>query len=121
MSRQFQQRPKSKTSAESLHRIECEPEILPELNMESAERSLLMLENDEQEILVHESQFRNAGPPEFDRDIGGEQSNYAVLDANNQYLLLVWVPGQGVRIDYAAIIEILIQQLDGERQLCILS
>ncbi|KAK1233431.1 hypothetical protein PQX77_003409 [Marasmius sp. AFHP31] len=25
-----------------------------------------------------------------------------------------WVPGQGVRIDYAAIIEILIQQLDGE-------
>ncbi|KIL70288.1 hypothetical protein M378DRAFT_195396 [Amanita muscaria Koide BX008] len=26
----------------------------------------------------------------------------------------VWVPGQGVRIDYPAIIEILIQQLDGE-------
>jgi hypothetical protein len=46
---------------------------LPELNMESAERSLLMLENDEQEILAYESQIR---PPEFDdRDIGGEQSN----------------------------------------------
>ena len=28
----------------------------------------------------------------------------------------VWIPGQGVRIDYAAIIEILLQQLDGERQ-----
>lgn len=27
------------------------------------------------------------------------------------------VPGQGVRIDYAAIIEILIQQLDSERML----
>jgi hypothetical protein len=26
-----------------------------------------------------------------------------------------WVPGQGVRIDYSAIIEILIQQLDGQR------
>ncbi len=30
--------------------------------------------------------------------------------------LAVWVPGQGVRIDYSAIIEILIQQLDGERK-----
>ena len=83
MSRQLQQRPKSKTSEESLRRIECEPEILPELNMESAERSLLMLENDEQEFLAHESQIRNAGPPEFDRDIGGEQSNYDVLEANS--------------------------------------
>lgn len=86
MSRQLK-RPKSKTSAESLRRTECEPEILPELNMESAERSLLMLENDEQEFLAHESQSRNAGPPEFhDRDIGGEQSNYAVLNSNSQYL-----------------------------------
>lgn len=85
MSRQLQQRPKSKTSAESLRRIECEPEILPELNMESAERSLLMLENEEQEILAHESQTRSAGLQEFDRDIGGEQSIYAVLNANSQY------------------------------------
>ena len=30
-----------------------------------------------------------------------------------------WVPGQGVRIDYAAIIEILIQQLDPQRELAI--
>lgn len=51
--------------------------------MESAERSLLMLENDEQEISGHESQIRNAGQPEFDRDIGGEQSSYAVLNANS--------------------------------------
>jgi len=27
----------------------------------------------------------------------------------------VWIPGQGVRIDFAAIIKILIQQLDNER------
>ena len=27
-----------------------------------------------------------------------------------------WIPGQGVKIDYAAIIEILVQQLDGERK-----
>lgn len=29
--------------------------------------------------------------------------------------VVAWVPGQGVRIDYAAIVEILIQQLDGQR------
>ena len=51
--------------------------------MESAERSLLMLENDEQEVLALEGQIRNAGAPEFDRDIGGEQSNYAVLNAKS--------------------------------------
>ncbi len=33
----------------------------------------------------------------------------------------VWIPGQGVRIDYAAIIEILIQQLDGDRMSILLS
>lgn len=86
MTRQLQHRPKSKTSLESLRRNESEPENLPELNMESAERSLLMLENDEQEILVHENQSRNVGPSEFDRDIGGEQSNYTVLKANSQHL-----------------------------------
>lgn len=26
-----------------------------------------------------------------------------------------WIPGQGVKIDYAAIVEILIQQLDDQR------
>ena len=27
-----------------------------------------------------------------------------------------WLPGQGVKIDYASVVEILIQQLDGERE-----
>jgi len=85
VSRQLQQRLKSKTSVESLRRTDSEPEILPELNMESAERSLLMLENDEQDFLA-ESQIRNAGPSEFDRDTGGKQSYYAVLHANSQPL-----------------------------------
>jgi hypothetical protein len=30
-------------------------------------------------------------------------------------IVTVWIPGQGVKIDYAAIIEILIEQLDSER------
>ena len=75
MSRQLQQRPKSKTPAESLRPVESEAENLPHLSLESVERDLLMLENDEQETSLHESQInaRNAGPSDFDdRDIGGE-------------------------------------------------
>jgi vacuole morphology and inheritance protein 14 len=74
VSRQLQQRLKSKSSVESLRHVECEPENLPDLNLESAERALLFLENDdEQEILAHESQIKNTGPSEFgDRDVGGE-------------------------------------------------
>lgn len=34
-------------------------------------------------------------------------------------MISAWVPGQGVRIDYAAIVEILIQQLDGDRMFII--
>jgi len=30
---------------------------------------------------------------------------------------LAWIPGQGVQLDYAATIEILIQQLDNQRML----
>lgn len=121
MSRELQQRPKSKTSVESLRRVECEPDILPDLSLESAERALLLLEKDEQEISVPESRIRNAGPSECDdRDIGGEQYNN-VVEPYHSIPISVWIPGQGVRIDYAAVIEILIQQLDGERQLYILS
>ena len=82
VSRQLQHLPKSKTSVESLRRVEYEPEILPDLNMESAERALLILENDEQEI--HEGQIRNGGPSEFgDRDVGGEQYNTQPMSLNS--------------------------------------
>ena len=47
--------------------------------------------------------------------------NLCFLKYQHSISTLAWIPGQGVRIDYAAIIEILIEQLDGERQLCILS
>jgi len=35
-----------------------------------------------------------------------------------QTFFTVWIPGQGVRADFAAMVEILIQQLDGQRALC---
>jgi vacuole morphology and inheritance protein 14 len=74
VSRQLQQRPKPKTPVELLRSVEWEPEDLPDLSLESAERALLILENDdEQEISVHERQIRNTGPSGLgDRDIGGE-------------------------------------------------
>ena len=49
-----------------------------------------------------------------ERDIGGASRCYS---RRCKYLHSKdWVPGQGVRIDYAAFIEILIQQLDPQRK-----
>lgn len=40
-----------------------------------------------------------------------------MFDVNSLfYVYLAWMPGQGVRVDYASIIEILIQQLDSDRE-----
>ncbi|KDR84015.1 hypothetical protein GALMADRAFT_236599 [Galerina marginata CBS 339.88] len=98
VSRQLEQHAQSKTSAESIRRSEQDGERLPDLTMENAERALYMLENDEQDRSAHGSQFdgRDDGSEVDERDPGA------------------WRPGQGVKVDYAAIIEILIQQLDGE-------
>lgn len=52
----------------------------------------------------------------------GTQEVYRSPDLETVVLMVLstaWVPGQGVRIDYGSVIEILIQQLDGER-MCIL-
>lgn len=56
----------------------------------------------------------NESPVQDNGGTGGMTSlrsikSFAELDRK------VWIPGQGVRVDYAAIIEILIQQLDNER------
>ncbi|KAF8914235.1 vacuolar protein 14 C-terminal Fig4p binding-domain-containing protein [Gymnopilus junonius] len=97
VSRRLQQRSRAKPMAESVRRGDIDGEKLPDLTMENAERALYMLDNDEQDHSSHGSQ---AGGEEIydvdDRDAGA------------------WMPGQGVKVDYAAIIEILIQQLDGE-------
>ena len=37
----------------------------------------------------------------------------------NKSFFAAWVPGQGVKVDFAAMVEILIQQLDGQRALYI--
>jgi vacuole morphology and inheritance protein 14 len=49
-----------------------------------------------------------------ERDAGGLSLHCVPTDSRCSFNL-DWVPGQGVRIDYAAMVEILIQQLDTQR------
>ncbi|KAJ7167531.1 vacuolar protein 14 C-terminal Fig4p binding-domain-containing protein [Mycena filopes] len=70
-------------------RDDSSSDSLPDFSVDHSERSVFIAEND--------GDFELLGTSPIDyRDTGA------------------WVPGQGVKIDYDAIIEILIQQLDGE-------
>ncbi|KAH7887391.1 vacuolar protein 14 C-terminal Fig4p binding-domain-containing protein [Phlebopus sp. FC_14] len=69
-------------------------EALPDITMSHNERALFIPESDG--VHDHEVEFSERKPQKANRTTG------------------TWVPGQGVRIDYSAIIEILIQQLDGQ-------
>ncbi|KAF8915375.1 vacuolar protein 14 C-terminal Fig4p binding-domain-containing protein [Mucidula mucida] len=82
--------------ADSIRPSERSEKIL-DLSVEDAERAAFIVDHEERSSYDHESTLKEDHTSEFDyRDTG------------------VWIPGQGVRIDYAAIIEILIQQLDGD-------
>lgn len=86
-----------RTSVEFTRRADATLEKLPDLTLDNAERALFILENDDQSHQASESAVKEDSSPEInDRDTGA------------------WIPGQGVQIDFASIIEILIQQLDGE-------
>ncbi|KIJ13274.1 hypothetical protein PAXINDRAFT_177021 [Paxillus involutus ATCC 200175] len=69
-------------------------EKLPDITLSHSERALFIPENDV--ICDYDGEFSEHKPEKEIRSTGA------------------WVPGQGVRIDYSAIIEILIQQLDGQ-------
>ena len=84
---------------------------------EVLERSAFIAQNDENTNIDNESAVKDeyvSATDVAERDTGGELHIYSSVATNVQ---IAWVPGQGVRIYYAAIIEILIQQLDTERQL----
>ncbi|KAF9021519.1 ARM repeat-containing protein [Hymenopellis radicata] len=82
--------------ADSIRPSERSEKIL-DLAVEDAERAAFIVDHEERSSYDHESTLKEDHTSELDyRDTG------------------VWIPGQGVRIDYAAIIEILIQQLDGD-------
>ncbi|KAK7060363.1 hypothetical protein VNI00_001128 [Paramarasmius palmivorus] len=78
---------------ESLGRVDGEK--LPELNMDHPERAVFLNDKDR-----HANYYDDANEDHI--------SETDMKDTG------AWVPGQGVKIDYGAIIEILIQQLDGE-------
>lgn len=97
VSRQLEEQAKAKTPAESLRHVDL-PEKLPELTLETSERAVFINDNEYQSNYENDSTAKDdyASTDLDDRDIGS------------------WVPGQGVKVDYAAIVEILIQQLTGE-------
>ena len=68
--------------------------------------------------LSHETEKRNEdiGSDTNERYLGGM---FPAMRSSGCSSCADWVPGQGVRIDYAAIIEILIQQLDPQRECAI--
>ena len=85
---------------------------------EVLERSAFIAQNDEKSNLDNESAIKDDYASVNDvaeRDTGGELHACSITATSD--FQVAWVPGQGVRIYYAAIIEILIQQLDVERQL----
>ncbi|KAJ7068616.1 vacuolar protein 14 C-terminal Fig4p binding-domain-containing protein [Mycena amicta] len=70
---------------------------LPEFGVDPSERAVFIPQNGEGSNYGDESVLKEDVPNDIDyRDTGA------------------WVPGQGVKMDYDAIVEILIQQLDGE-------
>ncbi|KAL0950290.1 hypothetical protein HGRIS_010269 [Hohenbuehelia grisea] len=82
--------------AESLRRSDTQ-ENLPELTVDRSERAPFITENGPQLGFDEESALKDDDVSDHEyRDTGA------------------WIPGQGVMINYAAIIEILIQQLDSD-------
>ncbi|KAI0340907.1 ARM repeat-containing protein [Trametopsis cervina] len=89
---------KAKKAAEAEHvsRTDGDKEKLPDITMAASERAAFVPEYDEEFV-----DDVSITPDEKDGDIDERD-------------LGTWVPGQGVKIDYAAIVEILIQQLDDQ-------
>ncbi|KAJ7437789.1 vacuolar protein 14 C-terminal Fig4p binding-domain-containing protein [Mycena galericulata] len=93
-----EEKARSQRDSSSVRRSDIEgDDRLSDYHSEHPERAAFIAENDDQSNDGDESALKDDLPPDVDhRDTGA------------------WVPGQGVKIDYDAIIEILIQQLDGE-------
>ncbi|KAF8076679.1 vacuolar protein 14 C-terminal Fig4p binding-domain-containing protein [Lyophyllum atratum] len=88
---------KSQTPAESLRHVDIQ-EKLPDLTVETSERAVFINDNDYQPGYESDSAIKDdySSTNVDERDTGA------------------WLPGQGVKVDYAAIVEILISQLMGE-------
>jgi vacuole morphology and inheritance protein 14 len=103
-------------AAEQARRAENVQEKLSDVALTSAERAAFISENDGGFIHDAESIQKDDFHSETDgHDTGSKDIYFLQRDITNTTLTTAWVPGQGVKVDYAAIVEILIQQLDNQR------
>ncbi len=109
--------------AEQDRRSNNEKERLPDIIMSPAEKGPFLDHDhgDEEDgsavVLDHDPPRRDVGEGTDERDTGG-QCFHPPCTSAQQIFFAAWVPGQGVKVDFAAMVEILIQQLDGQRALC---
>lgn len=106
--------------AEQDRRSNNEKERLPEIIMSPTEKGPFLEQGDEDDgsaiVLDNAPSRRDVGDVVDERDTGG-QCPYLLFTLTLLTPFAVWIPGQGVKVDYAAMVEILIQQLDGQRTL----
>ncbi|GLB34076.1 putative vacuolar protein 14 C-terminal Fig4p binding [Lyophyllum shimeji] len=88
---------KAQTPAESLRHVDVH-EKLPELTLETSERS----------VFINDNEYPSGDDSDAAQKDDCASTNIDERDTG------AWIPGQGVKVDYAAIVEILIQQLTGE-------
>ena len=107
--------------AEQDRRSNNEKERLPDIIMSPTEKGPFLDHGDEDDgsaiVLDRAPPRRDVGEGTDERDTGG-QCFRPLCTSAPQTFFAVWIPGQGVKVDFAAMVEILIQQLDGQRALC---
>lgn len=96
--------------------VDGDKEKLPDITMVAPERAAFVPEYDEESVDDTSTMPPDEKEGDIDeRDLGGR---FHTLCNYRQHLNLAlfeaWTPGLGVKIDYAAIVEILIQQLDDQ-------
>lgn len=102
------------TLAESFRRHEGEKERLPDITMDHPERGAFITEHDD----VFDNDLEHQDDRQEEQEVRETGSGYpfnVVRPDIDEVFSAAWLPGQGVRIDYAAIVEILLQQLDDQR------
>jgi len=107
--------------AEQDRRSNNEKERLPDIVMAPTEKGPFLDNGDEDDgsaiVLDRAPPRRDVGEVIDERDTGG-QCPHPLYTSTLQTSFAVWIPGQGIKVDFAAIVEIFIQQLDGQRTLC---
>lgn len=107
---------RAQEQSEPIRRPDVDKDKLPDITLSHPERAAFLQENHGQAYEADgASSVKDEIRSETDhRDNGGERLRAVpiLIHSNSPS---VWIPGQGVQVDYAAIVEILILQLDNPR------